>query len=438
MVGRSGPAIGILGHYGNANLGDEAIIHAVVEEVRRRWEHSTLYGISNRPSDTAWRHRIPAVSIHSGELVTAGRGAPHVPQVGATAEKRPEGIWRRPALRRARRWAGRILRAVTAIGAEIASARRSYRHLRHLDVLFIAGSNQILDNFGGPWEYPYLNLKWSILARLAGCRVVWVSVGAGPLDSRLGRWFVRAALRLADYVSVRDEGSRRLLVEIGVRREIPVFPDLAHGVGHQAEATPRPERPPGRPTVAINAMPVYDRRYWHEWSEERNRKYIGELAALAAALLKEGYGLFFLATHPMDALAARDVVAAMESEHGQRPWDGDPVRCPTTLRGLLRELEAADLVVATRFHGALLSLRVDRPVLAVCYYRKTEELMTEFELGADFAVPLDELHSAEAMERLRRLESRADQLIPGIRRRGEDYRLALRAQYDRLFGLVTA
>jgi polysaccharide pyruvyl transferase WcaK-like protein len=39
------PVIGVLGHYGNANLGDKAIIHAVMAEVRRR--RGNLLAISN-------------------------------------------------------------------------------------------------------------------------------------------------------------------------------------------------------------------------------------------------------------------------------------------------------------------------------------------------------------------------------------------------------
>jgi polysaccharide pyruvyl transferase WcaK-like protein len=434
------PVIGVLGHYGNANLGDEAIIHAVIEEIRRRWEHATLYAISNRPADTAWRHLVPAVSIHTGELLEAGEGAPHVPRVsmspGTGRKAGPVGLWRLPALRMARRGAARIVHAVAWIGAEALSAWRSFRQVRRFDLLLIAGSNQMLDNFGGAWEFPYINLKWSILARLAGCRVAWISVGAGPLDSPLGRRFVRAAMRLADYVSVRDEGSRRLLRDIGVKREIAICPDLAHGLVHDQGRAAGWDRGGGRPIVAINPMPVYDARYWFESSPEKSRRYLTEVAAFAAALLKDGYGVFFLATHPMDATVAEDILGVMEAEHGQRPWDRDPVRSPTTVPQLLREMESADLIVATRFHGAVLSLRVERPVLAICYYRKTRELLADFGQGPDFAVTLEEFRAEDGLDRLRLLEARAQALIPIMRQKSADCRAALREQYDRVFELV--
>lgn len=430
------PVIGVLGHYGNANLGDEAIIHAVIEEIRRRWDHGTLYAVSNRPDDTAWRHHLPAISIHTGEMVEAGRGAQHAFRFPTGRGVRPGGVWRLPPLRMARRAAARVARAVTWTGAQALSAWRSFRQVRRFDLLLIAGSNQMLDSAGGAWEFPYLNLKWSVLARLAGCRVAWISVGAGPLDSSLGRRFVRAALRLADYVSVRDEGSRRLLREIGVRREIAICPDLAHGLVHDLGPMPGRDRDGGRPIVAINPMPVYDERYWFESSPEKNRKYLTEVAAFAAALLKDGCGVFFLATHPMDAAVAKDILGMMETEHGQRPMDRDPVRAPTTVPQLLREIESADLVVATRFHGTVLSLRVGRPVLAICYYRKTRELMADFGQGSDFAVTLEEFRADDGVDRLRLLEARAEELVSIMRQKSADCRTALHEQYDRVFGLV--
>lgn len=425
--------IGVLGHYGNANLGDEAIIHAVIAEVRRR--RGGLLAVSNHPKDTAWRHDVPAVSIHTGELHDAGCGAPHVPTHDCAFMRRPrrrrEGVL--PTTRRGAAW---LLRGVADIGREIRSSWRILGHLRRVDLLLVAGSNQMLDNFGGPREFPYINLKWSILARMVGCRVAWISVGAGPLDSPLSRRFVRTSLRLADYVSVRDEGSRRFLRDIGVKREILVFPDLAHGLPHDQSVLAPRERNGGRPTIAINPIPMYDGRYWPESAPEKNRRFVSELAALAAGAIKEGYGLFFFATHPRDAGVAQDILNLMAAEHGQRPAGDNPVRCSATTEGLLRDIASADLVVTTRFHGALLSLLVGRPTLAISYYRKTQELMADLGHGDDLAIPLDELCASDALERLRSLEDRAEKLVPAMRQKNAEYRTALREQYDRVFKLV--
>jgi polysaccharide pyruvyl transferase WcaK-like protein len=444
------PTIGVLGHYGNFNLGDEAIIHATLEAVRGRWPDSSIYAISNRPSDSARRHQVPSVSVLTGEL----KQPPRDPEVPATVEAQPatpargdDGAreeesgpgwpWRQPALRAARRLAGSVVRGIAWSAHEVVYCLRVFRRVRHLDLLLIAGSNQLADNFGGPRQFPYVNLRWSVLARLAGCRVAWVSVGAGPLRSSWSRRFVRTSLRIADYVSVRDKGSLRVLREIGVRRDVRVAPDLAHGLAH--EPVPR-ERRAGdrlsRATVAINPMPIFDGRYWPEWAPDKYARYVSELAAFAVALVKEGYEPFFFSTHPRDALLAREILTVMDLEHGIRLPDALRVRASATVTELLGVLRSADLVVPTRFHGALLSLLLERPTLAICYYQKTHDLMMDFGQGEEFAVAIEEFRGADAMARVLSLEARTEELTALMRQRNTDCRAALDEQYDLIFGLL--
>ena len=74
-------------------------------------------------------------------------------------------------------------------------------------------------------------LKWSLIARLRGCRVMFVSVGAGPVGSAPGRFFVKLALSLADYRSYRDVPSREVVEGIGVRaKDDRIYPDLVFGL----------------------------------------------------------------------------------------------------------------------------------------------------------------------------------------------------------------
>ena len=63
------------------------------------------------------------------------------------------------------------------------------------------------DAFGLSHWGPYSLFKWVLMAKLRRCRVLFVSVGAGPIDRTLGRILVKATLSLADYRSYRDEAS---------------------------------------------------------------------------------------------------------------------------------------------------------------------------------------------------------------------------------------
>src|SRR5437867_6151564 len=120
----------------------------------------------------------------------------------------------------------RLARSALAVPQELAFLARSYRTLRGTDLVLVAGSGQLNDYWGGPWAFPFTLLKWSLLARASGAKMAFLSLGAGPLQTPLGKFFIKQALRRAHYRSYRDEDSRRCIAALGVPGEHLVVPDL--------------------------------------------------------------------------------------------------------------------------------------------------------------------------------------------------------------------
>ncbi len=102
------------------------------------------------------------------------------------------------------------------IAAEFGQWIRAFRILKQSPMLIVPGTGLLTDAYNEDWR-PYNIMKWSVAARLRGCKVLFGSVGAGPLYSREGRLFVKLALALADYRSFRDRSSVSYLERIGVR-----------------------------------------------------------------------------------------------------------------------------------------------------------------------------------------------------------------------------
>jgi hypothetical protein len=144
------------------------------------------------------------------------KAAPPVGQPNAPAAKSPEGSggWHakiRGRLRSAPLVYGllqqlaRLGRAVRTIGPE---SPLPCQILLGIDPCGSAGhrsGGQLGDYFGGPWGYPLTIFRWCVLGRLAGARIPFVSVGAEPVRSPIGKRFFRWALALADY---RSSGTR--------------------------------------------------------------------------------------------------------------------------------------------------------------------------------------------------------------------------------------
>ena len=86
------------------------------------------------------------------------------------------------------------------------------------------------------------------------CKLLFVSVGAGPIYSRAGRFFVKAALFLADFRSYRDASTLEYLRGIGFRvGDDPIRPDLAFSLP-ETSAPQQHEGENGRLVVGLGLM----------------------------------------------------------------------------------------------------------------------------------------------------------------------------------------
>lgn len=444
------PVVGIFGHYGNENLGDEAIIAALIARIRAERSDTDIRCFSIHPRDSSLRYGVAAYPIRiagEAELPPKESSSAHVAQTSAPHSPDRDGTPRAatPLANRVKAFLPARLRAVLSTVArfpglvrdavdEVGFLIRSYRRLRGVDALIVAGSNQFLDNFGGPWGFPYTLFKWSLLARLAGCRLLYVSVGAGPLDSRLSQLFVRAAIRFAHYLSFRDAASQRLIQGARTYRATAVYPDLAHSLVLPASASTAAGSG-FKPVVGINPMPLYDERYWCATDHKRYRTYVSVLAALAEHLVDNGYPIFFFPTQPKDVSVALDVVGTMRPDSAARLAQPDPVRRPKTVGDLMDVISGADIVIATRFHGTLLSLHARRPVVAICYYRKTRDLMRE--MGQEqYAIDFDDLSVTSLVDRFHLLEKDRLAAVAQIGRVDDGYIDALEDQYRLLLPAI--
>jgi polysaccharide pyruvyl transferase WcaK-like protein len=439
--GRACYRVGVFGHYGHRNLGDEAITEAVIQNLRRRCATVQLAGFSMDPEDTARRYGIPAYRIRrqkSKPPENAGNdeSSPGQKTSGAQPANQSgmrEYLKRFATLRLLVRAARFVVGLPRELWREAVFLRDSYRVAKDIDSFIVAGSNQFLDNFGGVWGFPYTVLKWTVLARCAGARVIFLSVGAGPIASLWSRIMVRGALLLADYVSFRDDGSRRLIEWAGSGKKWRVYPDLAQSLEIGRHAVRGGSRPP---VVGINPMPVYDPRTWCERNDQRYERYVGQLARFVSRLLRERFPVFFFTTHPSDVPVIDDVLTRLDPD--VIAASGPPGRkTSNTVKEVMGVLASADIVVATRYHGTVLGLHAGRPVLGICYYRKTREVLQS--MGQDaYAVAIDELDHEDLWRRFDLLVSRQVEEARTIECQREVAVARLAEQYDTVLRLLRA
>ena len=161
------------------------------------------------------------------------------------------------------RWTNRktpskIMRGATRIRDEIDFWMKRTQWMRSIDQFIVVGTGA-LDDMAviNPWNAPYDLYKWCRAARLAGTKVSFVSVGAGPIKNRISRTLMLSALRLANYRSYRDEISMMYLESVGFETKgDKVFPDLVFSLPNKVASQPH-KNPGENLTIGLGVIGYY-------------------------------------------------------------------------------------------------------------------------------------------------------------------------------------
>lgn len=432
--------IGVFSHGGTKNLGDEALLAAVIQNVRMRVACATVIGFTINPSDTRERHGIPCFPIRC-----SGNDAPQTSSNESSKRSGPQQPEEKSALNGVKSWIKAIpgLRSVVmalrsaaeilvAIAREPKFLLESYRRLKGVELLLVAGSQQLNDGYGGAWGFPYTLYKWTLLSKLTGTKVAILSVGAGPITSPLSKFFFKRVLNMVNYRSYRDAISSRLMESLGIKGDHPVFPDLVYSF--QLPAPNQATKEEQRVIVGTNPVPFFDGRYWPTSDPARYNEYVKKLATFAEWLDKSQHSVLFFPTQTRaDALTINDIRQSMNgSGHSASMLAGREIK---TIEDLVSEISRADLIVANRYHGILISLMMNKPVLGIAYHEKSRALLAQVGQG-EYVLDIANFKSEELIERFGKLEANAPAIKKQIAEHMAPLRQALSQQYDTVFGLI--
>jgi polysaccharide pyruvyl transferase WcaK-like protein len=402
--------VAFFGNFGTQNLGNEYTLAAILAHARRRMPDAELTCICTDPDDVAARHGVTAISM-SYRYSRAFRHA---------SQRMSEGGMVR-ALRR----------LFVRVPREVLELVRAFRALRGITTLVMTGTGMLSDVGIGPFDLHWEILKWSALAKLRGARVVFASVGAGPIASRASRWIVKRALSLADYRSYRDTWSRSYLETIGFdAAHDHVFPDLAFSLPPEVRAA----RSGPRRVVGVGLMDYYGTRASPRIGEEAYRAYVSKVTRFVSWLLDHGYDVrLLIGDVSYDTRSKSDVLRGLR-ESGAPPAEGRVVAASITSgEELVAEIVRSDLVVPMRFHTALLALMLKKPVLALSYHQKCAALMESLGLP-QYSHDVDREGAEHLIEQFVELERNSGTFASFIAARAAECRRALDEQYGRIFG----
>ncbi len=400
--------IAIFGYFGAGNLGDEAVVGVLLRKIKERHPNVEIIGICLNPKNTLKYHGIPAFPL---------RRLPKKNGVGINDAT--TSLFKR------------ITRRMSVIlPSELIFLIQSYKRLKGFDLVIVGGSGQLVDNEGGPLNHPYNHFKWSWLARLVGARFMFLSVGAGPLFTGLGKWFIKKSLLMASYRSFRDDYSKNLVESFGVKENNIVCPDQAFSIDVDVKTSERKNK---KLVVGVAPIAYLDPRHWPEIDPARYRQYVEKMAAFTEWLIKTNHHVLFFHTQVNgDDLVIPDIKKIL-AEKSSINLDKDISEYPIYwFTEAFDAIAQTDFVVASRYHAIIFSYIMNRPSVGVSYDRKINNAMAS--VGqSDFVLDIRSFTVDELIEKFILLKSQSGEAKEKIQKKVGQFREQLEQQYDHVF-----
>jgi polysaccharide pyruvyl transferase WcaK-like protein len=386
------------GYFGMGNIGNEASLAAFLDYIRERHPEATLTCYAAGPEQVEREHRLPATRLMSY------RADPHR--------------------------GGPLVLAAKAL-SRLRDVPRTFRMLGDVDVLVVPGTGVLETKLvATPWGLPYWLFLATLTCRLRGRRVVLLNVGAEPPVHPVTRWLYRWTVRLANHCTYRDEASRDAVRSMGVRGMLGgVYPDLAFRL-------PTPEADPERSghlvlgVMAYQGSPDDPAR-----GPDMVRTYVTQMTDLVTKLVDGGRTVTLVIGDLADHGLATEIADAVRAGRPDLAPGQVSVSDATTVQGIMREMGAAEVVLASRFHNVICALKTTRPTVSLGYAEKNAHVLAEFGLDR-FSQPMESLdvdQLVEQVEEVRRVHPSVEGLMKETLRRYED---ELDAELDEILGEV--
>lgn len=402
-AGYDASTVGLLGLFGQGNLGNDGSLEAILAYLRDRHPGAALDVLCTEPELISARYGIPAARLR----------------------------WFRPEVHQQPGLSGKARKALlTGLGLGVDAARMAGWVRRH-DIVIVPGMGVLEATLPlRPWHMPYLMYLLGNSGQLFGTDVALVSVGSNVIQQKVTRHLVMTAARKARYRSFRDARAREAMRVMGLDTSADaVYPDLAFSL-----PVPTGVREvPG--TVGVGVMEYSGGNDDRERAEEIRTSYIAGITRLVLWLVDQGRSVRLLAGDTIDQRVVDGVVADI---WGQRPGlgTGTLIAEPAhTLGELMQQLATVETVVATRYHTVICALKLAKPTLAVGYGAKFDALMagmgmTEFTQSAR-AVDVDRM-----IEQFNELERQAPELVARVTSHSTANAELLDRQFDQLSALL--
>jgi polysaccharide pyruvyl transferase CsaB len=305
----------IAGYYGFDNLGDEAILEELINELSSFVSKDSIVVLSHNPEKTASLYGVKSVN----------------------------------------RW-----HCLT------------WLNLLRKAKLLVSGGGGLFQDRTGFGSVIFYGTQ-IILARLCGAKVLIYAQGIGPLQKVFSICLARFAFGLANKIVVRDSNSLALIASWGLKGQLTADPvwslsptKLPNAVSKMIETIKSPHE-----KQLIVGLSLRD--------DPKLQNYHLEVLAdsLTAALPNQSIVMFLPLQAQRDRIPLQKIERLISQSNINYCWlDPDLLARPSQWLALMANF---DILIGMRFHALLMTLKAGKPVIGIAYDKKVSQLLSDFE-----------------------------------------------------------
>ncbi|MFZ5979891.1 MAG: polysaccharide pyruvyl transferase family protein [Candidatus Zixiibacteriota bacterium] len=340
--------ISILGYFGYANTGDEAILSCMLEQLRQLKLDAEYFVYSGNPGETRRQHKVEAV-----------------PNILPTSTKSY---------------------LIRALGRNRKNFFNTLKAFKRTTVFLVGGGGLFYDH---PDSNFYLMELLTLIRKAAeaGKKVILFGVGFGPIHLDSTRAALKEIIDRVTMITVRDEPSRKLLAELGITRpEIHTTADFVYFLkpapAERIDQIIKEERleKTDRPVIGICLCGYHsDNQAWQDSLVRFCEFADTDLKACLWFIPMQTGGGFD------DRAAARQITTRLKNTEYISHIEGQ-----YTARETMGLMARADMILGERFHGVILALNNQTPVFGLSYKPKVERVFAEIGRN-DWNIRFDQL-----------------------------------------------
>ncbi len=391
------PRIILYGHFGSGNIGNDSSLEAMLHAIKKYRPSAEVLCICNGPQEVRDRFGIETLQISA-----ASHGGDD-------------------------RSGSRLKRIMNRIAAEIGFWWKRPAWFQSGDQFTVVGTGAVDDMaVKHPWNAPYDLFKWCSVARMGHAKLVFLSVGVGPIMNQISRFLMLWALRMAHYRSYRETAAFEYLKSVGYdTRGDVLYPDLVFSL--PKETLPHPKKTSSSIEVGLGLINYHGWRHDPERGEAIYQEYVLKIKKIVAWLLDKGCSIRIISGDAIDQRPVQEVIeyVAKEKPGQKQKLIVEPI---LDVAQLFEQIAQTDIVIASRFHNVLCSLMLERPVISLGYHEKNVNLMTEMGL-ADYCQHIESFTFEKVTEQFERYASELEEAVHCIHQKNEQYRQSLDEQY---------